>query len=139
MKNSILLVITVLFTSFSFGQNGSAPSNVRNKFNSKYANAQDLKWSQKEGNYEATFETDNLKKIVLLDSKGTVLKSESQMYIATLPVKILNFFKEKQPESETTGAKKIIDEKQIVTYVVTSTFNNEKNVFNEKGDFVKNE
>lgn len=124
MKNKLVIVLMVLFSTYAMAQEKKENSNenkpvnvpelVKKEFAKKYPSASKVKWSlEKAGEYEAEFDLNKSELSVVIDEKGNVLEVEAEIKEAELPqaVKVTltkDFAGYKIDEVEKTEAKGLI-------------------------------
>ncbi len=69
------------------------PSAVKTSFEKKYPGVA-AKWEKENGNYEVNFKQEGTTMSVLIDPKGTIVETETDIKITELPVAVLSYIKE---------------------------------------------
>jgi len=82
MKSLIILLLSV-FLGTTFAQD--VPSAAKAKLNTLYPKAKEVKWDKEDANFEANFEVNDVEMSILLDAKGNVLETETDMGKSALP------------------------------------------------------
>ena len=119
MKKSVIIVVTLVFSTIAFAQKVKAtkvPEIVTKSLISKYPNAKNVKWDKEENNYEASFENNKTENSVLFNSNGKIIETEVEISTAQLPKSILSYLSKNYKDQKVKEAAKIISEKGIVTY-----------------------
>lgn len=71
----ILVAAALFITLHSFATPTAVSEKVLHAFNQVFKNAEQVRWEEKDGQYEVQFNQDNIKNRVLYDNNGNVLES----------------------------------------------------------------
>ena len=82
MKSLFILLFT-LFIGTTFAQN--VPAAAKNKLKALYPKAEKVKWDTEAPNFEANFEVNDVEMSILLDAKGHLLETETEIEKDDLP------------------------------------------------------
>ena len=140
MKNLLVLASLVL-SSVLFAQkiekvkSAMPPVAVKEAFAKMYPAVKKVKWEKEDANYEAGFEFNNVESSVLIDSKGTILETESEIEVATLSKKITDYVAKNYPNQKIKGAAKIINSSKKITF--EAEVKGLDLLFEENGTFIK--
>jgi len=85
MKSLVVLFLIVFAVSACSQENKNIPQSLQSKFKTLYPKADEVEWSKEEGNYEVNFELNDVEMSVVLDSKGNLLETETEMDKDKLP------------------------------------------------------
>jgi len=82
MRFYVVLLIT-LFIGTACTQN--VPVAAKAKLNALYPKAEKVKWDKEDANFEANFDLNNVEMSILLDAKGNLLETETELKKDDLP------------------------------------------------------
>lgn len=136
MKKAALMIIGVLSVTSIFAQtksNKAIPKEVQDAFAKQYPAVKVIKWDKEKADFEASFDLNGLDNSVLMDAKGNILETETE--IKDLPKEALAYIKSKYPNQKITESAKITNSKGIVTY--EAAIKGKDLIFDSKGTFVK--
>ena len=140
MKN-LLVLLSLVLSSTLFAQKAEKPkavmppAAVKEAFTKMYPSVKKVKWEKEDANYEAGFDLNNVESSVLINSKGTILETESEIEVATLSTSIKNYVAKNYPKQKIKGAAKIINSEKKVTY--EAEVKGLDLLFDENGTFMK--
>ena len=84
-----IIVVGLMMASISaFAQKIDAskvPASALATFNKNFPNSKDVKWEIEHGNYEANFKQNGQKTSALIDDKGGLLETETDIAVTSLP------------------------------------------------------
>lgn len=110
MKTKLLVLTILLFPVILFAQD--IPSNVKQKVNSMYPEAKNIKWDvEGNGKYEAEFKINGVQTALLFDSKANLIETETKIDVSELPSKVRDYISSEYAGVSITEAAKIIDSK----------------------------
>lgn len=138
MKKFFIVLISL--SAISFAQNLKVTKTIQNAFTKLYPNATELKWSKEEDNeFEASFRNNGLATSVVLNSKGDLLETETEIKLTDLPKGVEEWVIKNRKDYKITEAMKIVNEKGNITYEVEITKGKVKKdlMFSEQGQLVK--
>lgn len=121
MKTLILtltVLLTVIGASAQKVSENKVPQAVRSAFQKLYPSASKVKWEREKENYEAGFEWNDVEQSVLLNARGTVLETETEIPVTDLPDAVLKYITQHHKDEKIEEAAKITDAKGNVTYEV---------------------
>ena len=138
MKKSIfvLLIITGCIT-IARAQNvkeAEVPSSVKAAFNKKYPDTQ-AKWEKEKNNYEVTFTKDNKIMSAVIDKKGTIIETETDIPVSALPENVRSYLKVHYKSEKIKEAAKIVKANGEVNY--EGEVNGKDVIFDNNGRFIK--
>ena len=115
MKTKLLVLTILLFPVILFAQD--IPSNVKQKINSLYPDAKNIKWDvEGKGKYEAEFKINGIQTALLFDSKASLIETETKIDVSDLPSKVKDYISSEYAGVSITEAAKIIDSKGNLKY-----------------------
>lgn len=115
MKTKLLVLTILLFPVILFAQD--IPSNVKQKVNSMYPEAKNIKWDvEGKGKYEAEFKINGVQTALLFDSKASLIDTETKIDVSELPSKVRDYISSEYAGVSITEAAKIIDSKGNLKY-----------------------
>jgi hypothetical protein len=117
---AIIILLTVIFFSASYAQSlkiKDVPRIVRDKFNSSYADAKNVKWNKEKSGYESSFKKENVDMSVNFDEKGNIIETETGIKLSELPVEVRESVAKAYSKYKVTETAKI-ETKGIITYEV---------------------
>jgi Protein of unknown function (DUF2874). len=126
MKNKLVIVLLVLFSTYAMaqGKKGNSkesptvtvPELVKKEFAKKYPSVTNVKWSlEKAGEYEAEFNMNKKGMSVVIDEKGNLLEVETEIKVTELPQAINATIAKDFPGYKINECEKI-EAKGIVSY-----------------------
>lgn len=84
-----LVLLTVLISTFAFGNDVTVPDNVSSAFNKKYPKAEDVNWSKEFNNYQVEFTHKNTPMTALFNMEGDCVETATYIQKDELPEKTL--------------------------------------------------
>lgn len=140
MKN-VLVLLGLVFSVTMFAQKEEKaktivpPAIVKEMFAKEFPMVKKVKWEKEDANYEAGFDLNKVETSVLIDAKGKILETESEINVATLSKKITDYVATNYPKQKIKGAAKIINAAKKVTY--EAEIKGFDLIFDENGTFIK--
>lgn len=140
MKNLLVLLVLV-FSTTMFAQKEekvktvTPPATVKEAFMKKYPMVKKVKWEKEAANYEAGFDLNKVETSVLIDEKGRILETESEIEVAKLSKPITDYIAKNYPKQKIKEAAMIVDIKNNVTY--EAEVKGLDLLFDENGKFIK--
>jgi hypothetical protein len=138
MKKLILLSVIGFTTGTSFAQKmkeADVPANVKAAFAKAYPNSKAGSWGKENGNYEAEFDLNKVETSVLIDPKGNITETETEIKVNELPKTVIDYCTKKYPGKKIGEAAKIVDAKGVITY--EAEINKMDVLFDANGKFIK--
>lgn len=136
MKKTILLGIMGLSALTGFSQTKEIPEAVKAKIIQTYPKAEKVKFEKEKGNFEAGFKNEGKEMSVVLDAKGNILETETDINFSGLPKEA------KQYIAEHFKGKKIKETAEITDAQGKKKFEVEIGgkdyLFDESGKLLKN-
>ena len=140
MKN-LLVLFVLTFCSTMFAQKEEKlkttipPAVVKVAFAKKYPTVKKVRWEKEDANYEAGFDLNKIETSVVIDAKGNILETESEIEVSTLSKTITNYVAKNYPKQKIKEAAKIVDSKNKITY--EAEVKGLDLLFDESGKFIK--
>ena len=134
MKNFITIFV-VLISLVGTAQNNNVPSAIRTAFTKAFDNVSDVKWEKEGKSYEVSFVQNANKMSALIDMKGNILETETELKISSLSPQIINYIKDHYKGKELIGAAKIINAAGILNY--EAAIKGKDILFDANGTFLK--
>lgn len=96
---------------------GNAPATVITSFNSKFPNANNVKWGKENATeWEAEFELNGSKVSANFSNDGKWLETETEVSVNQLPKAVVSAINKKYPDYEIAGGDKIENAKGEILY-----------------------
>jgi len=134
MKNFITIFV-LLISLVGTAQNNNVPSAIRTDFTKAFDNVSDVKWEKEGKSYEVSFVQNANKMSALIDMKGNILETETELKISSLSPQIINYIKDHYKGKELIGAAKIINAAGILNY--EAAIKGKDILFDANGTFLK--
>lgn len=138
MKKLMFLLVAIIISSCTNAQKVSdkkVPIVVKSALQNVFSNAEELKWEQENGNYEAGFEVEETDYSVLIDASGNILETEVEISFDELPATVKTYVSKYYAGQKIKEAAKITDDKGIVTY--EAEVKGKDLIFDNSGKFLK--
>src|SRR5690349_19618321 len=107
MKKTIFFSIFfgsfTLFASAQKLKETAVPSAAKTSFKSNFPRVTG-QWEKEDGNYEVTFHENGKSRSAILDSKGTIIETETDMAVTELPSNVLAYIKKHYTNAKIKGA-----------------------------------
>ena len=133
MKIFISLVL-VLVSFVGMAQN-NIPTATKAAFAKAFNNVTDVKWEKEEKNYEVSFMQSGNKMSAVIDEKGKLLETETELKVSSLMPQIINYMKGHYKGKELIGAAKIIYADGSLNY--EAAIKGKDILFDANGKFLK--
>lgn len=112
------------------------PSAVKESFYKTYPGLKDVSWEkEKDGNFEAEFKSGGKEQSVVLDSKGAILETETEIAVAELPATVQEYIAKTYKDAKIKEAARITDAKGVISY--EAEVKGSDLLFDAKGNFIK--
>ena len=116
-----ILALTSVFAGITapmsiIGLADDTPAAVKATVARLYPTAKHVKFEKENGDYEAGFKHDGKSMSVVLDAKGMVKETETEIAISALPASVRNYVAKQLPGKKIKEAAEIVDAKGIKTY-----------------------
>lgn len=94
----------------------NTPVAVKSAITRLYPTAKNVKFEKEEGGYEASFKHNGKSMSVVLDAKGTVKETETEIAASALPASIRDYVAKQMPGKKIKEAAEIVDANGIKKY-----------------------
>jgi Putative beta-lactamase-inhibitor-like, PepSY-like len=113
----------------------AVPEIVQQAFKKLYPAAKDVEWEKDGDNYEAEYEMAKEEISVVFDSKGTLLETEKEIEVKSLPQAATNYVQSNLPGKKIKEASKITMANGTVFF--EAEVDGKDYIFDEQGNFVR--
>ena len=140
MKKTIVLASVIFAVTAANAQKvkeAEVPAEVKASFTKKYAAAKVKGWEKEKGNYEAEFDYNKAEMSVVMDPKGNILETETEINVSELPKAVASYCAEKYKGKKVKEASKIVNAKGETTY--EAEIEKMDVIFDANGKFLKEE
>ena len=136
MKKYLSLTALALVLALPVYAKGPAiPEAVKTSFNKLYPTVQSAKWDKEDGDFEASFTLNKVKKSVKFDPAGNVVETEVAISNESLPSNAAAYVAAHYGKKTLKGAAKITDAKGVMTY--EAEIKGKDVLFDANGNFLK--
>src|ERR1700730_14069911 len=104
-----LTALAVLLALPVYAKGPAVPEAVKTSFNKLYPKVQSAKWDKEDGDFEASFTLDKVKKSVKFDPSGNVVETEVAIPTASLPANVTSYVETHYGKKALKGAAQITD------------------------------
>ena len=137
----LILVVAVAFASITANaqkvKEAEVPAEVKAGFTKKYADTKVKGWEKEKGNYEAEFDYNKAEMTVVIDPKGNILETETEIKVSELSKTIVDYCAQKYAGKKIKEASKIVNAKGEITY--EAEIDKMDVIFDANGKFIKEE
>jgi Putative beta-lactamase-inhibitor-like, PepSY-like len=119
MKKVMVLAVAMLTMAVAHAQKvkeADVPSEVKAAFAKKYPDVKAGGWVKEDGNYEVEFDYKKAEMTLVIDPKGTVLETETEIKVSELPKTVLDYCASKYAGKKIKEASRIEGSAGEVTY-----------------------
>lgn len=109
MKKYLLTVLVAMYASLSVSHAQAIPAVAKSSFTKLHPQATGVKWEKEEGGYEASFKENGKDMSVVMDAKGTLKETETDIVVAELPAAIRAYVAKQMPGKKIKEAAIIVD------------------------------
>lgn len=111
------LIISFLLFSIMLSAQTKVPKAVKDSFAKLYPTVTSIKW-EKEGKteFEGNFKLNKVNTSVVFDVEGNLMETETAIPVSELPPAIAKYVAEQYKGYKISGAAKIVDNKDVLTY-----------------------
>ena len=138
MKKVLIgLVVCAGFAGMASAQHlkaAAVPAAAKSSFEKKYPHTE-AKWEKEHGNYEVNFKKDGNQMSVVIDAKGMILETETDIAINQLPEKVSSYLKTHYKGAKVKEAAKIVKADGSIIY--EGEVNGKDVMFDSNGKFLK--
>ena len=112
-----------------------APAEVKAAFTKNYPNVKAKGWEKEDGNYEVEFESNKNEMTLVIDPKGNVVQTETEIKVSELSKTITDYCAKNYAGKKIKEASKIVDAKGIITF--EAEIEKMDVLFDANGKFIK--
>lgn len=131
----IFISLVLMFVSFVGIAQKNIPAATKAAFAKAFNNVTDIKWEKEEKNYEVSFMQSGNKMSAVIDEKGKVLETETELKVSSLMPQIISYMKVNFKGKELVGAAKIIYADGSLNY--EAAIKGKDILFDSNGKFLK--
>jgi Putative beta-lactamase-inhibitor-like, PepSY-like len=136
MKKIILMGIMAFAAFTSQAQKTSIPAVVKAKVTSAYPKATGVKFEKEGKEFEAGFKNEGKEMSILMDAKGNVLETETDITVSELPKGVQEYLTKNFKGKKIKEAATIVDAKGMKKF--EAEIGGKDYLFDEKGNLLKN-
>ncbi len=115
----------------------AVPADVKNKFAAMYPNALEKDWEKEDGKFEVSFKNNKEETSLLFEANGTLVQTEVEIPVSSLPKNIESFTSKKFPGKKINEAAKITAANGTITY--EAEIDGDDYYFDASGNFLTKE
>ena len=138
MKKTILL-LTIGFAAITANaqklKEAEVPAEVKAAFTKQYPNTKAKGWEKEDGNYEVEFDSNKNEMTLVIDPKGSILETETEIKVSDLSKTITDYCAKNYAGKKIKEASKIVDAKGVITY--EAAIEKTDVLFDANGKFIK--
>ena len=119
MKKIFLLLVIGFAATTDNAQKvkeAEVPAEVKAAFTKNYPNVKAKGWEKEDGNYEVEFDSNKNEMTLVIDPKGNVVQTETEIKVSELSKTITDYCAKNYAGKKIKEASKIVDAKGVVTY-----------------------
>ncbi len=119
MKKIFLLLVIGFAATTANAQKvkeAEVPAEVKTAFTKNYPNVKAKGWEKEDGNYEVVFDSNKNEMTLVIDPKGNVVQTETEIKVSELSKTITDYCAKNYAGKKIKEASKIVDAKGVVTY-----------------------
>jgi hypothetical protein len=134
----IASMFAIAFSNMATAQKLNAakvPQTVKAAFSKAFPTAGSVKWEMENNNYEAGFKQDGKSMSAVMDAKGAVLETETDIKVAELPKAVADYLTVHYKGAKVKEAAIIKKASGEINY--EAEVNGKDVLFNSKGEFIK--
>ncbi len=138
MKKIFLLLVIGFAATTANAQKvkeAEVPAEVKAAFTKNYPNVKAKGWEKEDGNYEVEFDSNKNEMTLVIDPKGNVVQTETEIKVSELSKTITDYCAKNYAGKKIKEASKIVDAKGVVTY--EAEFEKMDVLFDANGRFIK--
>ena len=109
MKKHLLTMLIALGTSVSISNAQSIPAAAKAAFTKLHPQATGMKWDKEDGDYEVSFNENGKAMSAVMDAKGTLKETETDIAVSELPATIRAYVARQMPGKKIREAAIIVD------------------------------
>ncbi len=138
MKKTILLLATGFIAITANAQKvkeADVPAEVKSTFTKQYPNVKAKGWEKENGNYEVEFDKDKSEMTLVIDPRGNIVATETEIKVSELSKTIADYCAKNYAGKKIKEASKIVDAKGVITY--EAEIDKKDVLFDANGKFIK--
>lgn len=109
MKKYVLSFGLGLFGLVGVAQAQSIPASAKSAFAKLHPQATSVKWDKEDGDYEASFKENGKSMSVVMNGKGTLKETETDIAVSELPASVRDYVAKQMPGKKIKEAAIIVD------------------------------
>lgn len=138
MKKNLILLGLIFSINKANAQKlkqADVPAEVKKTFAAHYPNVKEAKWEKEGANYEAGFNLNAVETSILINAKGSLIETETEIKPTELPKLVMDYVNQNFPDQKIKEASKIVDVKGNTTF--EAEIKGKDYIFDSKGNLVK--
>ena len=138
MKKTFLLLaigFTAITATAQKVKETDVPAEVKAAFTKNYPNVKAKGWEKEDGNYEVEFESNKNEMTLVIDPKGNVVQTETEIKVSELSKTITDYGAKNYAGKKIKEASRIVDAKGVITY--EAEIEKMDVLFDANGKFIK--
>ena len=138
MKKAILIIaigFSAIVANAQKVKEADVPGEVKAAFTKQYPTTKAEKWEKENGNYEAEFDYNKSEMSVVIDPKGNIIETETEIKVSELSKAITDYCAKNYAGKKIKEASKIVDSKGAITY--EAEIEKMDVLFDANGKFIK--
>ena len=138
MKKTFLLLaigFTAITATAQKVKETDVPAEVKAAFTKNYPNVKAKGWEKEDGNYEVEFDSNKNEMTLVIDRKGNVVQTETEIKVSELSKIITDYCAKNYAGKKIKEASKIVDAKGVITF--EAEIEKMEVLFDANGKFIK--
>ena len=138
MKKTFLLLaigFTAITATAQKVKETDVPAEVKAAFTKNYPNVKAKGWEKEDGNYEVEFDSNKNEMTLVIDPKGNVVQTETEIKVSELSKIITDYCAKNYAGKKIKEASKIVDAKGVITF--EAEIEKMEVLFDANGKFIK--
>lgn len=134
----MIMIAASLMTGSTFAQklqDKDIPPSVKSAFNKAHPDAKEVRWEKEGDHFEAEFEQGKTEQSVVINARGHILETETEIAVSELPQKAKDYISANYKGRTIKEAAKIVDDKGLVSY--EAEIKGKDLIFDAAGTFLK--
>ena len=132
---SAVIGISALTVNAQKLKEADVPAEVKAAFTKQYPNVKAKGWEKEDGNYEVEFDSNKIEMTLVIDPKGNVKQTETEIKVSELSKTIADYCAKNYAGKKIKEASKIVDAKGVITY--EAEIDKMDVMFDAAGKFIK--
>lgn len=109
MKTYVFSSVIALFGIVGIARAQSIPAPAKSAFAKLHPQATAVKWDKEDGGYEASFKENGKSMSVVMDGRGTLKETETDITVSELPASVRDYVAKQMPGKKIKEAAIIVD------------------------------